>query len=113
MADTVKSSPYSGKAKLNVSSSFSQTSSNPQLTKLPPQNIEAEQSLLGALLIDKDAIVNIAEILEPDHFYRAEQHGQIYNAIVTLFEAREPVDLITVSEKLRAKGMLDKVGGTA
>lgn len=83
------------------------------LAKLPPQNIEAEQSLLGALLIDKDAIVNIAEILEPDHFYRKEQHGQIYNAILELFEAREPIDLITVSDKLKAKGLLDKVGGTA
>lgn len=84
--------------------------SNP---KLPPQNIEAEQSLLGALLIDKDAIVAIAEILKPDHFYRSEQHGQIYSAILELFESREPIDLITVSEKLRAANALDKVGGSA
>lgn len=83
------------------------------VTKLPPQSIEAEQSLLGALLIDKDAIINIAEILRPEHFYRTEQHGQIYNAILELFEKREPVDLITLTERLRQKGVLDKVGGVA
>ena len=55
-------------------------------SKLPPQNIEAEQSLLGALLIDKDAIANIAEILTDQDFYRSEQHGQIYSAILKLFE---------------------------
>ncbi len=81
--------------------------------KIPPQNIEAEQSLLGALLIDKDAIVNIAEMLLPDHFYRIEQHGQIYNAIVQLFEKREPIDLVTVTERLKSNGVLDKVGGPA
>lgn len=83
------------------------------IAKLPPQNIEAEQSLLGALLIDKDAIINIAEILDPTHFYRAEQHGQIYSCILELFEKREPIDLITVTEKLKQKGVLDKVGGVA
>lgn len=83
------------------------------VAKLPPQNIEAEQSLLGALLIDKDAIVNIAEVLHPLHFYRTEQHGQIYEAILELFERREPVDLVTVTERLKAKGALDKVGGSA
>ncbi len=82
-------------------------------TKLPPQNIDAEQSLLGALMIDKDAIINIAEMLDPSHFYRSEQHGQIYNSILELFEKREPIDLITISERLKAKGMLDKVGGSA
>lgn len=81
--------------------------------KLPPQNIEAEQSLLGALLIDKDAIVEVAEILLPDHFYRSEQHGQIYSAILELYEKREPIDLITVTDKLKQKGMIDRVGGSA
>ena len=54
--------------------------------KIPPQNIEAEQSLLGALLIDKDAIVAVAEILRSDEFYKTEQHGSIYGAILELFE---------------------------
>lgn len=83
------------------------------LTRLPPQNIEAEQSLLGALLIDKDAVISTAEILLPEHFYKRDQHGTIYEAIVSLFEKREPVDLVTVTEKLRQKKHLDKIGGSA
>ncbi len=83
------------------------------LNKLPPQNVEAEQSLLGALLIDQDAIVQVAEFLKPEHFYRFEQHGHIYSVIVELFESREPVDLVTVTEKLKQKGVLDRVGGSA
>lgn len=85
----------------------------PQATKLPPQNIEAEQSLLGALLIDKDAIVQISEILHPHHFYRTEQHGSIYEAMQSLFERREPIDLVTLTEELKKKGTYDKVGGSA
>lgn len=83
------------------------------LTKLPPQNIDAEQSLLGALLIDKDAIVKIAELLHPANFYRTDQHGQIYAAISDLFEKREPIDLVTLTEELKRKGAYDKVGGSA
>ena len=94
----------------NQPSDISKSSS---VAKIPPQSIEAEQSLLGALLIDKDAVINIAEIIRPDHFYRAEQHGAIYSAIIKLFEKREPVDLITVSEQLRQDGVLDKIGGSA
>lgn len=82
-------------------------------TKLPPQNIEAEQSLLGALLIDKDAIVRIAEVLDPLHFYRSESHGRIFRAIRDLFEGREPIDLVTVTEKLRKSDSLDLIGGPA
>ncbi len=81
--------------------------------KLPPQNIEAEQSLLGALLIDKDAIVAIGEVLQVRDFYKLEQHGSIYAAVLELFEKREPIDLVTVTEKLRQAGKIDKVGGSA
>lgn len=81
--------------------------------KLPPQNIEAEQSLLGALLIDKDAIIRVAESLNPVHFYRTEQHGRIFEAILELFEKREPIDLVTITEKLKKKDSLDMVGGSA
>lgn len=81
--------------------------------KLPPQNIEAEQSLLGSLLIDKDSIVRISEILHPANFYRSEQHGLIYEAIQGLFERREPIDLVTVTEELKRKNVYDKVGGSA
>jgi replicative DNA helicase len=85
----------------------------PQATKVPPQNIEAERSLLGALLIDKDAIVQVGELLHASDFYRTEQHGKIFDAILTLFEKREPIDLVTVSEVLQSNGALDLVGGSA
>lgn len=81
--------------------------------KLPPQNIEAEQSLLGSLLIDKDAIVKIAEVLSPHHFYRTEQHGKLYRAILELFEKREPIDLVTVTQQLKQSEALQIVGGSA
>ncbi|MDO8429523.1 MAG: replicative DNA helicase [Candidatus Daviesbacteria bacterium] len=81
--------------------------------KIPPQNIEAEQSLLGSLLIDKDAIVKIAESLKPEHFYRSEQHGKVYSAILDLFERREPIDLVTLTDRLRQTNSLDLVGGSA
>ncbi len=84
-----------------------------QNPKLPPQNIEAEQSLLGALLIDKDAILKVAESLHPSHFYRSEQHGKIYQAILELFEKRDPIDLVTVTEMLKAGDNLDLAGGSA
>lgn len=84
-----------------------------QTTKLPPQNIEAEQSLLGALLIDKDAVIKIAEMVAPYHFYRSEQHGKIYEAIMDLYDKREPIDLVTVTEKLRQVESLDIVGGAS
>ncbi|OGE71329.1 replicative DNA helicase [Candidatus Daviesbacteria bacterium RIFOXYD1_FULL_41_10] len=84
-----------------------------QTTKLPPQNIDAEQSLLGALLIDKDAVIKIAESLHPAHFYRTEQHGKLFEAILELFEKREPIDLVTVTEKLRQRNCLSLVGGSA
>lgn len=83
------------------------------VTKLPPQNIDAEQSLLGALLIDKDAIVRISELVHPSNFYRTEQHGHIYSAIQGLFDKREPIDLVTLTEELKSKGVYDKVGGSA
>ncbi len=81
--------------------------------KVPPQNIEAEQSLLGALLIDKDAIIRVGELLHPSHFYRTEQHGRIYEAILQLYEKREPIDLVTITEKLKQNGALDIIGGSA
>ncbi len=80
--------------------------------RIPPQNLEAEESLLGALLLDRDAIVEVAEFLKPEHFYSQDQHGAIYNAIIRLFEKRRPIDLITVTEQLKLDGALDVSGGT-
>src|SRR3989344_6638577 len=84
-----------------------------QIVKLPPQNIDAEQSLLGALLIDKDAIVKVLEVVHSANFYRSEQHGSIYLAMKSLFERREPIDLVTLTEELKRQGLYDKVGGSA
>lgn len=95
------------------SQSFKNNNAGGLSPKLPPQNTEAEQSLLGALLIDKDAVANIAETLRPENFYKTEQHGAIYSAIVTLYEKREPIDVVTVTEKLKQMGYLEKVGGPA
>jgi len=80
--------------------------------RLPPHNLDAEKSVIGALLIDKDAITEVAEFLRPNHFYR-EGHGDIYEAIIDLFEKREPVDLITLSEQLKKKKHFEKIGGTS
>ncbi|MFH0831004.1 MAG: replicative DNA helicase [Parcubacteria group bacterium] len=78
--------------------------------RIPPQNLEAEASVLGALLLDKDAIVKVADFLLPEDFYR-EQNGVIYQTILDLFESREPIDVLSVSEKLRARSKLDALGG--
>ena len=80
------------------------------MEKLPPQNLEAERSVLGALLIDEDAIVQVVEDLLPEHFY-SPNHGRIYEAILALFERREPVDMITVTDELKKMGALGEVGG--
>ncbi|HET7677418.1 MAG TPA: replicative DNA helicase [Candidatus Limnocylindrales bacterium] len=82
------------------------------IDRLPPQSIEAEQSVLGALLIDRDAIIEVAEFLRPEDFYR-NHHGTIYAAVLELYERREPIDLVTVSEALERTGQLEQVGGSA
>jgi replicative DNA helicase len=82
------------------------------IDRLPPQSIEAEQSVLGALLIDKDAVIEVAELLQAEDFYR-QSHGTIYAAVIDLYERREPVDIVTVSEVLERQGRLEEVGGAA
>jgi len=78
--------------------------------RVPPSSLEAEQSVLGALLIDKDAVVEVAEFLRPEHFYQ-DKHTKVYEAVVKLYEAREPVDVVTVGEKLKEAKSLKQVGG--
>lgn len=78
--------------------------------RVPPHDIEAEKSVLGALLIDKDAIVKVVEFLRPKHFYK-NAHDKIYEAILTLYEKREPADLVTVPNQLRKMKELENVGG--
>ena len=79
--------------------------------RIPPQNIAAEQSILGALLMDKDAVLRCIEILKPESFYR-DDHSIIYSAILGLFEKNEPVDLVTLTHYLEKEGKLERVGGS-
>ena len=78
--------------------------------RLPPQNLEAETSVLGAVLLENEALNRVLEILREDDFYR-EAHRRIFSAILHLYEHSEPVDLITLSEVLKTRGDLDAVGG--
>jgi replicative DNA helicase len=80
--------------------------------RVPPQDLEAERSILGAILLDSDALVSIVQIIKPIHFYK-ESHGDILSAVFDLFEKREPIDLITLTAELKKKGKLEKVGGAA
>ena len=83
-----------------------------RIERLPPQNIEAEEAVLGALLIDPDAIIRVATTLHTDDFYR-EKHAWIFDVALTLHERREPIDFLTVCDELEKRGQLDEVGGPA
>src|ERR671911_1874760 len=78
--------------------------------RLPPQSLEAEQSVLGAILIDRDAVIEVADFLRPADFYR-QANGRIYAAVLDLFERREPIDIVTVAEALERREDLEAVGG--
>ena len=80
--------------------------------KLPPQSIEAEKSLLGCLMLDKNAILKVADFLRPEDFYR-KVHQEIYQAALELFEKGEPIDLLSVSNRLREKNLLEEIGGNS
>lgn len=80
------------------------------IERIPPQNLEAEQSVLGSMLLDRDAIARVVEALRPEDFYR-DLHRTIFTAMLELFERGEPVDLITVTNKLTGMGKLEDVGG--
>ncbi|MEW6419283.1 MAG: replicative DNA helicase [Nitrospirota bacterium] len=80
------------------------------LDRLPPQNIDAEQSILGAILIDNDALPRALEILDPEDFYK-QSHRKIFNTMTELFDKNEPIDLITLTDYLKRKDDLDTVGG--
>ncbi len=78
--------------------------------RTPPQALDAEMALLGALMMNKNAIYDVIDILNPDAFY-ARKHGDIYDAMLTLFNKGEPIDIVTVSAKLKDMQKLDAVGG--
>ena len=78
--------------------------------RIPPHSPEAEESVLGSLLLDKDAIIAIAEFLRTEDLYD-ERHKEIYEACLELYEDRVPIDVLTVSEKLKKRKSLKKIGG--
>ncbi len=78
--------------------------------RLPPQNIEAEQSVLGSLMLDKEAIIRVADLLKPDDFYRGI-HGIVYQIMLGLYEKNEPIDLLSLTNRLEEKNKLEEIGG--
>jgi replicative DNA helicase len=82
------------------------------LGRIPPQNLDAEQSVLGSMLIDKDAVTKAVEVLKPQDFYR-DANGHVFEAMIVLFERNEAIDLITLTEELKQMGLLEQVGGIA
>ena len=88
---------------------MSETESN-RATRVPPHNLEAEESLLGAMLLSRDAIADAVEVVYTEHFYRPA-HAHVYDAISTLYAAGDPVDPVTVGEELDRAGVLETIGG--
>lgn len=80
------------------------------ISRIPPHSVESEQSILGSIILDKDAIITVAETILPSDFYK-EAHKIIYESMMKLNSNNEPIDLITLIEELRKEGHLDSVGG--
>ncbi len=83
---------------------------SPRAGRVPPHNLQAEESLLGAMLLSKDAIASAVETVSVDDFYKPA-HGHIFDAITSLYSAGEPSDSVTVAEELRRAGLLESIGG--
>lgn len=83
-----------------------------QLERLTPQNLEAEQSFLGSLLLDKDAIIKVADMLQSDDFY-SDKHRRIYEAMIDLYRKSDPIDLLSLGNRLQEKSELEQIGGRA
>jgi len=80
--------------------------------RVPPNNLNAEESVLGAMLLSREAIAEVVEIVDADHFYKPA-HGHICDAILSLYSSGEPVDVVTVADELKRAGFLEEIGGTA
>jgi len=80
--------------------------------KVPPQNLDAEMSLLGAILIDEETLADITEHVKPKDFYD-KRHAIIFDAIMRLYEKNKPVDLLTLTDELKRKNEIDEIGGSA
>ncbi len=81
-----------------------------ELGKVPPNDVEAEQAIIGSMLTDRDAVISAVEVLKEDDFYR-EDNKSIYRAILNLYNKSEPIDIITVKSELESMGKFDQIGG--
>jgi len=79
---------------------------------IPPQNLEAERSLLGSMLLDKDAMIKIADILSANDFYE-DRHQVIFDAMLSLYEKQRPLDVVTVTDLLKDRKKLEIIGGAS
>lgn len=95
----------------NIRGSNIDINTNLDLGKLPPQAIDLEESVLGALMLEKDALTNVIDILKPENFYK-DANKEIYQSIIDLFNDSEPIDLLTVTSQLKKNGKLEYVGGS-
>jgi replicative DNA helicase len=82
------------------------------LSRMPPHNMEAEQSVLGCMLLDKESVATATDFLKAEDFY-AEAHKEIFESMLDIYDHGDPVDLVTVTEQLRQRGTLEAVGGVA
>jgi len=82
------------------------------IIKIPPQGTEAEKALLGSLMMDKEGIIKIIDLIKPEDFYKGN-HGKIYQAMLDIFEKNEPIDLLTLTQRLKEKGELEEIGGAS
>ena len=78
--------------------------------RIPPHSVESEQSILGSILLDKDAIITVTETIQPEDFYK-EAHKIIYECMLKLNSKNEPIDLITLTEELKKQDSLENIGG--
>ena len=85
---------------------------DPSLYHIPPQSLEAEESILSAILVDNNVLLDVIEILSPDDFYRSA-HQKIFAAITELFDKGEPIDLVTLANKLNENGCMEEIGGAS
>jgi replicative DNA helicase len=105
-----KNNPSSNQQRANQSNKWIDKNASAGMGKLPPQATDLEEAILGALMLEKDALNAIVDILKPESFYK-ESHQRIYAAIITLFQNSEPVDILTVINQLRKSGDIELVGG--
>ena len=93
---------------------YSDSSGSPppgRLGRVPPHDLDAEEALLGAMLLSRDAIADAVNLIRPEHFYRPA-HAHVYEAVCSLYAQGEPADAVTVAAELNARGLADKVGAT-